>query len=83
MERYETAQDVWDEVWNDSREENVSNSDSNFSDFEENSGANEDDESFDSHDSEAKVSFDSERFFVVCYFLMLGCHWYLKWVVSN
>ena len=65
MERYETAQDVWDDVWNDSREENVSNSDSNFSDFEENSGANEDDESFDSHDSEAKVSFESERFFVV------------------
>ena len=65
MERYETAQDVWDEVWNDSREENVSNSDSNFSDSEENSGANEDDVSFDSHDSEAKVSFDSERFFVV------------------
>ena len=26
MERYETAQDVWDEVWNDSGEENVSNS---------------------------------------------------------
>ena len=55
----------WSLVWNDSREENVSNSDSNFSDSEENSGTNEDDESFDSHDSEAKVSFDSERFFVV------------------
>ena len=65
MERYETAQDVWDEVWNDSGEENVSNSDSDFSDFEENSGANEDDESFDSHDSEGEDSFDGERFFVV------------------
>ena len=67
MERYETTQDVWDEVWNDSREENVSNSDSNFSDFEDNSGANEDDESIDSHYSEAEVSFDGEleRFFVV------------------
>jgi len=27
--------------------------------------ANEDDESIDSHDSEAKVSFDGERFFAV------------------
>ena len=65
MGRYETAQDVVDEVWNDSGEENVSNSDIDFSDFEENSGANEDDESVDSHDSEAEDSFDSERFFVV------------------
>ena len=65
MGRYETAQDVVDEVWNDSGEENVSNSDIDFSDFEENSGANEDDESVDSHDSEAEDSFDSEGFFVV------------------
>ena len=65
MERYETAQDVWDEVWNDSGEENVSNSDNNFSDFDDNSEANEDGESIDSHDSEAEVSFDGERFFVV------------------
>ena len=65
MERYETAQDVWDEVWNDSGEENVSNSDNNFSDFEDNSEANEDGESINSHDSEAEVSFDGERFSVV------------------
>ena len=48
MERYETAQDVFDEVWNDSGEEHFSDSDSDFSDFEENSGANESDENIDS-----------------------------------
>ena len=52
-------------MWNFSGEENVSNSDSDFSDFEENFRANEDDESIESHDSEAEVSFDGERFFVV------------------
>lgn len=65
MERYKTAQDVWEEVWNFSGEENIFDSDSYFSDFEENFRANEDDEGIDSHDSEAEVSFDGERFFVV------------------
>ena len=51
MERYETAQDVFDEVWNDSGEENVSDRDRDFRNLEENSGANEDEESIDSHDS--------------------------------
>ena len=52
MERYDTAKDVLDEVWNDSGKQNFSDSDSNFSNFEENPGANKDDESIDSHDSE-------------------------------
>ena len=52
MDRYETAQDVLDEVWNDSGEEHFSDSDNDFSDFEENAGANENDENINSHDSE-------------------------------
>ena len=51
MERYEAAQDVFDEVWNDSVEENVSDRDRDFRNLEENSGANEDEGSIDSHDS--------------------------------
>ena len=39
-------------VWNDSGEEHFSDSDNVFSDFEENSGANENDENINSHDSE-------------------------------
>ena len=38
-------------VWNDSGEEHFSDSDNVFSDFEENSGANENDENINSHDS--------------------------------
>ena len=52
MERYDTAKDVLDEVWNDSGKQNFSDSDSNFSNFEENPGANKDDVSIDSPDSE-------------------------------
>ena len=52
MERYETAQDVLDEVWNDSGEEPFCDNDNDFSDFEENSGPNENDENINSHDSE-------------------------------
>ena len=51
MERYEAAQDVFDEVWNDSGEENVSDRDRDFRNLEENSGANEDEGSIDSYDS--------------------------------
>lgn len=60
MERYETGQDVLDEIWNQSRKENFFDSDSNFSDFEENSGGKKDDETIDSHDSEGEDSFDGE-----------------------
>ena len=52
MERYDTAKDVLDEVWNDSGKQNFSDSDSNFSNFEENPGANKDDVSIDSPDLE-------------------------------
>ena len=51
MERYEAAQDVFDEVWNDPGEENVSDRDRDFRNLEENSGANEDEGSIDSYDS--------------------------------
>ena len=39
-------------VWNDSGEEHFSDSDNDLSNFEENSGANENDENINSHDSE-------------------------------
>ena len=51
MERYDAAQDVFDEVGNDSGEENVSDRDRDFRNLEENSGANEDEGSIDSYDS--------------------------------
>ena len=60
MERCKTGQDVLDEIWNESRKENFFDSDSNFNDFEENSGGKGDEESIDSHDSDGEDSFDGE-----------------------